>query len=197
MKHELPDLPYAYNALEPYMSQETLEYHHDKHHATYLSKLNDLIEGTDFADMPLEQIVTQASGGVFNNASQAWNHAFFWNCLTPASDGGPAGELAKAIERDFGGIEQLREQFSEKLTQLFGSGWVWLVRGKDGTLGIEGLGNAGNPMTAKQTPLLTCDMWEHAYYIDYRNAKIQYFDAFWQLINWEFVAENFARTPAG
>jgi Fe-Mn family superoxide dismutase len=197
MTHQLPDLPYAKNALEPYMSQETLEYHHDKHHATYVNKLNDLIEGTEFADMPLEQIVTQASGGMFNNAAQAWNHSFFWNCLTPSSNGGPDGDLAEAIKREFGGLDEFREQFSEKLTQLFGSGWVWLLRSNDGTLGIESLSNAGNPMTAMQTPLLTCDVWEHAYYIDYRNAKAKYFDAYWQLVNWGFVAENYARTAAG
>jgi Fe-Mn family superoxide dismutase len=193
MKHQLPDLPYAKNALEPHISAETLEYHHGKHHAAYVEKLNGLIEGSEYENMSLGEIVAKASGGVFNNAAQAWNHTFFWNCLTPHTGGAPDGQLAEAIERDFGGTEQLRERFSDALTSLFGSGWVWLVRDNDGKLRIENRSNADNPMTDKLTPLLTCDMWEHAYYIDYRNAKAKYFNAFWELINWDFVAENFTR----
>ncbi len=193
MKHQLPELPYSKSALEPHMSAETLEYHHGKHHAAYVEKLNGLIEGSEYEDMRLEEIVVKASGGVFNNAAQAWNHSFFWNCLTPRTGGVPGGRLAEAIERDFGGAGQLREQFSDTLTGLFGSGWVWLVRDDDGKLRIESRSNAGNPMTDRLTPLLTCDVWEHAYYIDYRNAKAKYFNAFWELINWDFVSENFAR----
>jgi Fe-Mn family superoxide dismutase len=193
MKHQLPDLPYPITALEPHMSRETLEYHHGKHHATYVDKLNGLIADTEFAESPLEEIVRRADGGIFNNAAQAWNHAFFWRCLTPAVDGVPAGSLAQAVERDFGGIEGLREQFQKALTQLFGSGWVWLVRDPGGGLAISSLSNAGNPMTEGQTPLLTCDAWEHAYYIDYRNAKAKYFEGFWHLINWDFVAQNYER----
>jgi Fe-Mn family superoxide dismutase len=178
------------------MSQETLEYHHGKHHAAYVDKLNGLIEGTEFADMGLEDIILASSGPVFNNAAQAWNHRFFWHCLTPPEAPRPSGRLAEAIERDFGDLQTLRERFNEALTGLFGSGWVWLVRDANGVLSIESLGNAGNPMTDRLTPLLTCDMWEHAYYIDYRNAKAEYFEAFWQLVNWDFVADNYERNEA-
>lgn len=193
MKHQLPDLPYAKTDLQPHMSEETLEYHHGKHHATYVNKLNDLIEGTEFADMDLEEIVQRASGPVFNNAAQAWNHTFFWNCLAPPDGREPSGKLAEAVARDFGGRDELREQFSAALTGLFGSGWIWLVRDDNGIVTLQSTGNAGNPMTDRLTPLLTCDMWEHAYYIDYRNAKAKYFDAFWALINWDFVGENYER----
>jgi Fe-Mn family superoxide dismutase len=191
MKHELPELPYDKGALEPHMSRETLEYHHGKHHASYVSKLNDLIEGTEFANASLEEIVRKSSGGIFNNAAQAWNHAFFWNCLGPGGGGEPEGELAGAINRDFGGFTNMKQRFSEALTTLFGSGWVWLSKDTDGTLRIEHLSNAGNPMTSGKVPLLTCDMWEHAYYIDYRNAKAKYESAFWSLVKWSFVTENY------
>jgi superoxide dismutase, Fe-Mn family len=193
MKHELPELPYDEGALEPHMSRETLEYHHGKHHAAYVSKLNGLIEGSAFADASLEVIVKSASGGIFNNGAQAWNHAFFWNCLSPDGGGNPQGELAAAIERDFGGFATLKQRFSEALTTLFGSGWVWLSKGQDGSLTVEHLSNAGNPMTSGKVPLLTCDMWEHAYYIDYRNEKAKYENAFWSLVNWDFVADNYVK----
>jgi Fe-Mn family superoxide dismutase len=160
--------------------------------STYVSKLNNLIEGTEFADSSLEAIVKNASGGIFNNGAQAWNHEFFWNCLSPDGGGEPHGDLAAAIEREFGGFDAMREKFSEALTRLFGSGWVWLSKKKDGSLMIEELPNAGNPLTYGRIPLLTCDMWEHAYYIDYRNAKAKYNDAFWSLVTWSFVAESFA-----
>jgi Fe-Mn family superoxide dismutase len=191
MKHELPELPYDLGALEPHMSRETLEYHHGKHHAAYVSKLNDLIADTEFADASLEEIVKKASGPVFNNAAQAWNHAFFWNCLSPDGGGEPQGELAGAIKRDFGGFANMKQRFSEALTTLFGSGWVWLSKDTNGALTVEHLSNAGNPMTAGKAPLLTCDMWEHAYYIDYRNAKAKYENAFWSLVNWDFVADTY------
>jgi superoxide dismutase, Fe-Mn family len=193
MKHELPELPYDEGALEPHMSRETLEYHHGKHHAAYVSKLNGLIGGSAFADASLEVIVKSASGGIFNNGAQAWNHAFFWNCLSPDGGGNPQGELAAAIERDFGGFATLKQRFSEALTTLFGSGWVWLSKGQDGSLTVEHLSNAGNPMTSGKVPLLTCDMWEHAYYIDYRNEKAKYENAFWSLVNWDFVADNYVK----
>jgi Fe-Mn family superoxide dismutase len=196
MKHELPELPYDKGALEPHMSRETLEYHHGKHHAAYVSKLNDLIEGTEFANAALEEIVRKASGSIFNNAAQAWNHAFFWNCLGPDGGGEPEGELGAAIKRDFGGFDQMKQRFSEALTTLFGSGWVWLSKDTDGRLTIEHLSNAGNPMTSGRVPLLTCDMWEHAYYIDYRNAKAKYESAFWSLVMWRFVSDNYLKAES-
>ncbi|MBK1724229.1 superoxide dismutase [Thiocystis violacea] len=193
MSHRLPDLPYPADALEPRMSSETLSLHHGKHHATYVDKLNALIKGTVFGDAALSDIVAQAHGGIFNNAAQAWNHAFFWNCLRPDGGGDPRGDLAAAIDRDFGGADALRQEFSSQLTTLFGSGWVWLARDSDGTLSVESRGNAGNPITDGKLPILTCDIWEHAYYVDYRNQKKDYIDAFWQLVNWDFAATNFNR----
>jgi superoxide dismutase, Fe-Mn family len=191
MKHQLPDLPYPKDALEPHMSRETLDYHHGKHHATYVDKLNGLIADTEFAEMSLNDIVTQAQGGVYNNAAQAWNHAFFWRCLTPSGEGAPSGDLADAITRDFGGMDALRDEFEKAVTQLFGSGWVWLLRDAGGVLSVIASSNAGNPMTEGQTPLLTCDVWEHAYYIDYRNARPKYLEAWFDLVNWDFAAKNF------
>jgi len=178
------------------MSSETLSLHHGKHHATYVDKLNALIEGTAFGDAVLSDIVAKAHGGIFNNAAQAWNHAFFWNCLRPDGGGNPQGDLAAAIDRDFGSVEALRKEFSTQLTTLFGSGWVWLARDDDGNLSVESHSNAGNPITEGKLPILTCDMWEHAYYVDYRNQKKDYVDAFWHLVNWDFAAANFDRnTP--
>jgi Fe-Mn family superoxide dismutase len=193
MTHQLPDLPYDYDALEPHMSSETLHLHHDKHHATYLEKLNGLLKDSELADESLTEIVRQGSGGIFNNGAQAWNHAFFWHCLSPSGGGDPSGELAAAIERDFGGPDQLREQFTNALTTLFGSGWVWLAKDRDGKLSVDSRSNAGNPIADGKVPLLTCDMWEHAYYMDYQNQKAKYVDAFWQLVNWDFVAKNLER----
>ncbi|MBK1732412.1 superoxide dismutase [Thiococcus pfennigii] len=193
MTHQLPDLPYAYDALAPHISSETLSLHHDKHHGTYVNKLNALIETTEFADKALTEIVRSASGGIFNNGAQAWNHAFFWHCLSPNGGGNPTGELASAIERDFGSVDALRDEISNALMTLFGSGWVWLARDSDGKLSVETRSNAGNPLTDDKTPILTCDMWEHAYYVDYRNEKKRYVDAFWELVNWDFAAENLRR----
>ena len=192
-KHQLPELPYAEDALQPHISAETLALHHGKHHATYVDKLNGLIEGTRFADARLSEVVAEADGGTFNNAAQAWNHAFYWHCLSPQGGGDPEGELATRIGRDFGSTEALREQFSEALTRLFGSGWVWLALNPAGNLVIESRGNAGNPLRDGMTPILTCDMWEHAYYVDYRNRKKEYVDAFWKLVNWDFAAQNLSR----
>ncbi|MFU8895745.1 MAG: superoxide dismutase [Gammaproteobacteria bacterium] len=190
MAHTLPDLPYAMNALEPHISRETLEYHYGKHHRTYVEKLNGLIEGGEFAEASLEDIVRRSSGGVFNNAAQVWNHTFYWNCLSPHGGGKPSGALADAIDEAFGSFDEFQKQFSDKAVTLFGSGWAWLVKQPGGKLAIVQTGNAETPLTGADTPLLTCDVWEHAYYIDYRNARPKYLEAFWQLVNWDFVAKN-------
>lgn len=191
MTYELPALPYAKDALAPHISEETLEYHYGKHHQTYVTNLNNLVPGTAFEDKTLEEIITSASGPVFNNAAQIWNHTFYWNCLSPTGGGEPAGTLAEVINAAFGSFETFREEFTKTAVGTFGSGWAWLVKNADGTLAIVSTSNAGNPLTAGQTPLLTCDVWEHAYYIDYRNARPKYVEAFWNLVNWEFVEANF------
>ncbi len=190
MAHTLPDLPYAMDALQPHISKETLEYHYGKHHRTYVEKLNGLIEGTAFAKASLEDIVRASTGGVFNNAAQVWNHSFYWHCLSPHGGGRPSGALAKAIDASFGSFEEFHKQFSDKAVTLFGSGWAWLVKQSDGKLAIVQTGNAETPLTGKDKALLTCDVWEHAYYIDYRNARPKYLEAFWNLVNWDFVAKN-------
>ena len=190
MEHKLPELPYAQDALAPNISAETLEYHYGKHHKTYVDNLNKLIAGTGFENAALEDIVKRASGGIYNNGAQVWNHTFYWNCLSPKGGGEPAGPLADAIVKAFGSFSQFKEQFTNTAVTLFGSGWAWLVRNQDGSLAIESTPNAGNPMRDGKRPLLTCDVWEHAYYIDYRNARPKYLDAFWNLVNWGFVGEN-------
>ncbi len=191
MEHKLPELPYAKNGLQPHVSEETLEYHYGKHHATYVTNINKLVPGTEFEDASLEEIIKNApAGGVFNNAAQAWNHTFYWNSLSPRGGGEPKGDLLSALERDFGSVEELKDQFTRSATTLFGSGWTWLVRKADGTLGIENGKDADNPLRDGKTPLLTCDVWEHAYYIDYRNARPKYLEAFWSLVNWDFAERN-------
>mgnify|MGYP001049662823 FL=1 len=190
MAHTLPDLPYAMGALEPHISKETLEYHYGKHHKTYVDKLNGLIDGTEWSDKSLEDIIRGSSGGVFNNAAQVWNHTFYWHCLSPNGGGEPTGKLAEAIDASFGSFAAFKEQFSDKAVTLFGSGWAWLVKQPDGKLAIVQTSNAETPVTGDSTPLLTCDVWEHAYYIDYRNARPKYLEAFWSLVNWDFVAAN-------
>ena len=190
MTHELPALPYAIDALEPHISQETLEFHHGKHHATYVTKLNGLIPGTEFENASLEDIIKKSSGPIFNNAAQIWNHTFYWNCLSPASAQQPSGDLLAAINDTFGSFEEFKAQFTDKSVNLFGAGWCWLVKNADGKLEIVQTFNAGCPLTEGQTPLLTCDVWEHAYYIDCRNARPAYMEKFWTLVNWEFVAQN-------
>ena len=190
MEHKLPELPYAKDALAPIISAETIEYHYGKHHATYVANLNKLIVGTEFANLTLEEIVKKSSGGLFNNAAQVWNHTFYWNCLSPKGGGDPTGPLADALVKSFGSFGAFKEKFAATAVGTFGSGWAWLVRNTDGSLGIESSSNAGTPLTAGKKPLLTCDVWEHAYYIDYRNARAGYVDKFWQLVNWAFVAEN-------
>jgi len=192
MAHELPDLPYAKNALEPHVSAETLEYHHGKHHAAYVNNLNNLIPGTEFENKSLEDIIkTAPAGGVFNNAAQVWNHTFYWNCMSPNGGGEPTGALADAINKAFGSFADFKEKFSTSGATNFGSGWTWLVKKADGSVDIMNTSNAGCPLTEGVTPLLTMDVWEHAYYIDYRNARPKYIEAFWNVVNWDFVAKNF------
>lgn len=190
MAHTLPELPYKINALEPYISQETLEYHHGKHHKTYVDTLNKLIPGTEFENASLEAIIKKAEGKVFNQAAQIWNHTFYWNCLAPKAGGEPTGPIADAIHEAFGSFSEFKEQFTTQTTSIFGSGWGWLVKDNGGKLKIWQGKDAGNPLTEGLTPLLTCDIWEHAFYIDYRNAKPKYMEAFFNLINWDFVNRN-------
>jgi len=192
MAFELPALPYATNRLVPYISEETLEFHHGKHHQTYLTNLNNLVPGTEFADLSLEEIIVKSSGPIFNNAAQVWNHTFYWNSLKPNGGGEPTGALADAITATFGSFAAFKEEFSKCAITTFGSGWAWLVKNADGSLALVSTSNAGCPLTTGQTPLLTCDVWEHAYYIDYRNARPAYLEAFWALVNWDFAAANLA-----
>ncbi len=193
MAIELPALPYAIDALAPHISQETLEYHHGKHHKTYVDKLNGMIPGTEYEGKELEDIIKSSSGPVFNNAAQIWNHTFYWHCLSPNGGGEPTGAVADAINSAFGSFADFQSQFNDKAVNNFGSSWTWLVKNNDGSLEIVNTSNAGTPMTEGQTALLTVDLWEHAYYIDYRNARPKYLDAFWALVNWDFVAENLAK----
>jgi Fe-Mn family superoxide dismutase len=191
MTFELPPLPYAKDALAPHISEETLEYHYGKHHQTYVTNLNNLVPGTEFEGKSLEEIIKTSSGGIFNNAAQIWNHTFYWNSLSPNGGGEPTGELANAINRTFGSFEEFKEAFTKCAVTTFGSGWAWLVKNPNGTLELVSTSNAGCPLTEGQTPLLTCDVWEHAYYIDYRNARPKYLEAFWNLVNWDFAAKNY------
>jgi Fe-Mn family superoxide dismutase len=192
MKHELPALPYDKKALEPHMSAETLEFHHDKHHAAYVNNLNNLIPGSEFEKASLEEIIKKApAGGIFNNAAQVWNHTFFWNCLKPQGGGEPTGAVAEAINKAFGDFAKFKEKFSQSAVTNFGSGWTWLVKNADGSVEIVNTSNAGNPLRDGKTPLLTIDVWEHAYYIDYRNLRPKFVENFWNIVNWDFVAQNF------
>jgi len=191
MKHELPALPYAENALEPVISAETISFHYGKHHQTYVTNLNNLIPGTEFEDLPLEDIVKKASGGIFNNAAQVWNHTFYWNCLSPNGAGAPSGALATAIDQAFGSFDEFKTKFSQSAATNFGSGWTWLVKNADGTVAIVNTSNAATPLTDGKIPLMTIDVWEHAYYVDYRNARPKYLEAIWKIVNWDFVARNF------
>ncbi len=192
MPHTLPELPYAKTALAPHISAETLDYHYGKHHQTYVTNLNNLIPGTEFEKMSLEEIVMKSSGGIFNNAAQIWNHTFYWHSLSPQGGGAPTGALGDAINKAFGSFEEFKKTFTQTALTTFGSGWAWLVKNKDGSLAIVSTSNAACPLTTGQKPLLTCDVWEHAYYIDYRNARANYVTAFWNLVNWDFAAKNFA-----
>ncbi len=191
IQYQLPELRYEENALEPYISAETLEYHYGKHHAAYVDKLNLLVKGTEFEAAPLEVIIKNASGAIFNNAAQVWNHNFYWNCLSPKGGGEPAGALGSSIKEFFGDFADFKEKFTTAATGNFGSGWTWLVKTPEGVLEIVNTDDAANPMTEGLQPLMTCDVWEHAYYIDYRNARPAYLEAFWNLVDWNFVAQNF------
>ena len=190
MAIELPPLPYELNALEPHISRETLEYHYGKHHQAYVTNLNNLLPGSGFEGLSLEEIIKKSSGGIFNNAAQVWNHTFYWHCLSPTGGGEPKGELAAQIQSVFGSFKDFQEQFSKTAISTFGSGWAWLVKNADQKLEIISTSNAGTPMTDNKRALLTCDVWEHAYYIDYRNARPKYVEIFWKLVNWDFVAKN-------
>jgi superoxide dismutase, Fe-Mn family len=190
MVHELPVLPFAKNALIPYISEETIDFHYGKHHKAYVDNLNKLIVGTEFEQKSLLDIVKASTGGIFNNAAQIWNHTFYWNCLQHNNGEQLSAELVAAINKTFGGLEKFKEAFTKAAIGLFGSGWVWLVKDASGNLLITSTSNAGNPLTSGQIPLLTCDVWEHAYYIDYRNARVKYIEAYWNLVNWEFVTKN-------
>ena len=193
MTHELPQLPYAMSDLAPHISQETLEFHYGKHHRAYVDKLNAALPGTEYESMSLEDIIQKASGPLFNNAAQIWNHSFYWNCLAPRAGGDPTGTIADAIKKTWGSFQSFREEFSTKAAGNFGSGWTWLVKDAQGNLAMVNTDDAQTPMTAGQTALLTLDVWEHAYYIDYRNARPKYIDAFWNLVNWDFVNQIFSR----
>ncbi|MBU0528823.1 superoxide dismutase [Fe] [bacterium] len=191
MTHKLPELPYAMDALQPHISKETLEFHYGKHHNAYVTNLNNLIPGTEFEDLSLEEIIKKVpAGGVFNNAAQVWNHSFYWNCLSPNGGGEPKGKLLDLINESFGSFNKFKEQFTKSAVTNFGSGWTWFVQNSNGKLELINTSNAGTALTSGKTALLTCDVWEHAYYVDYRNARPQYVDAFWNLVNWDFVEEN-------
>ena len=191
MTIELPPLPFALDALEPVLSKETLEYNYGKHHQAYVTNLNNLIKDTEFVGQSLEDIIMKASGGIFNNAAQVWNHTFYWNGLTPKSQGEPAGALAEAIQKKFGSFDEFKKRFAQTAVGTFGSGWAWLVKNAAGELELMSTSNADLPMKHGKQALLTCDVWEHAYYIDYRNARPAYLDNFWKIVNWTFVAKNF------
>lgn len=191
MSFELPALPYAKDALAPTISEETIDFHYGKHHNTYVVNLNKLVEGTEFASMTLEEVVMKSEGGMFNNAAQIWNHTFYWNCLS-ADTTNPSDALLEAINSAFGSMDELKAKFTTSAATNFGSGWTWLVKNAEGKLEIVNTSNAGCPLTENYTPLLTIDVWEHAYYIDYRNARPKYLDSIWSIINWDFVSANFA-----
>ena len=191
MAFQQPALPYALGALAPRLSEEQMSFHFGKHHAAYFKNLNTLTEGKPEAEQSLEQLIATASGPIFNNAAQAWNHTFFWNCLSPAGGGAPTGKLAAAIDRDFGSFEAFKQKMSAATIGVFGSGWGWLAADKDGKLSIIGLSNAGNPLQQGHKPILTIDVWEHAYYVDYRNERPRFIENFWELANWDFIGQQY------
>jgi len=192
MKHTLPELPYAYDALAPHLSAETLEFHHDKHHKAYVDKTNALIAGTEYEPMSLDDIVRKSSGTLYNNAAQAWNHTFFWQCMKPRGGGEPGGALARAIQAKWGGYAAFKDAFSKSAADNFGSGWTWLVKRGD-AVDVVNMGAAGNPLTTGDKPVLTIDVWEHAYYIDYRNQRPKWIERFLTgIVNWDFAERNFS-----
>ncbi len=190
MKHELPALPFAMDALEPYISKRTLEFHYGKHHQAYVNNLNNLVAGTEFENASLEDIIRKASGGIFNNGAQVWNHTFYWNCMKPQGGGEPGGNLGAEILKNFGSFADFKDKFSKAAATLFGSGWAWLIKKEDGTLDIVQESNAGNPLRNGATPLMTCDVWEHAYYLDKQNARPDYIADFWKLVDWDAIASR-------
>lgn len=190
MAFELPALPYAMDALTPHISKETLEYHYGKHHRAYVTNLNNLVPGTEFENKSLEEIMKKSSGGIFNNAAQIWNHTFYWHSLSPNGGGEPSGKLADLIKKDFGSFADFKAAFTKAALTQFGSGWAWLVKNASGKLEIVQTSNAGNPLLENKKPLLTCDVWEHAYYIDTRNDRAKYVEHFWNCVNWEFAEKN-------
>jgi Fe-Mn family superoxide dismutase len=193
MAHELPALPYALDALAPYISKETFEFHYGKHHQAYVTNLNNLIKGTEFENASLEEIIKKSSAGIFNNSAQVWNHTFFWHSLKPGGGGAPSGALAAAISKKWDSFDAFKEAFTKSAVGNFGSGWTWLVKKPDGSVDIVNTSNAGTPITGADKPLLTLDVWEHAYYIDYRNARPKFVETFLaSLANWDFAAKNFA-----
>ncbi|MFP4059180.1 MAG: superoxide dismutase [Bacteroidota bacterium] len=191
MAFELPKLPYDYNALSPHISGETLKFHHDKHHQAYVNKTNKLIEGTAFENSSLEEIIKKADGGIYNNGAQIWNHTFFFESFNPHPMKKPTGKLLDQIDNQFGSFDEFRNKFTDQATSLFGSGWTWLVKKSDGSLDIINESNAGNPLRSGHTPLMTLDVWEHAYYLDYQNKRPDYVDGFWHVIDWEKVQERY------
>lgn len=191
MKFELPELPFDKNALAPIISEETMDFHYGKHHAAYVNNLNNLTAGTEFEDMKLEDVIRKSQGGMFNNAAQVFNHTFFWNCLSPNGGGAPTGKVLEEINASFGSFDAFKEQFSKSAATLFGAGWAWLVKNTDNKLEIIQTSNAGTPLTIEgKKPILTLDVWEHAYYIDYRNARPQFIEKFWDLVNWDHAAKQ-------
>jgi Fe-Mn family superoxide dismutase len=190
MAYELPELPYAKDALEPYISKETIEYHYGKHHAGYVKNLNSLVPGTGFETSGLETIIKKADGGIFNNGAQVWNHTFYWNCMSPDGGGEPTGALMNALKSNFGSFDAFKEQFSKAAATLFGSGWAWLVKTSAGKLEIVQESNAGNPLRKGLEPIMTCDVWEHAYYIDKRNLRPAYIEDFWKVVDWNAIANR-------
>ena len=192
MAIELPALPYDKSALAPHISAETIDFHYGKHHQTYVTNLNNQIKGTEFEKLSLEESIRKSQGGMFNNAAQVWNHTFYWNCLGPNAGGEPGGRVGEAIAKAFGSFAAFKEQFTNTALTTFGSGWAWLVQRADGSLALVSTSNAGTPLTGTDKPLLTCDVWEHAYYVDYRNARPKYVESFWKLVNWNFVAKQMA-----
>ncbi|PSB91824.1 superoxide dismutase [Candidatus Pandoraea novymonadis] len=192
MEHMLPQLPYSLDALQPYISQETLEFHYGKHHQTYVTNLNNLIKGTEFEKASLEEVIKNLSGSIFNNAAQVWNHNFFWHSLSPKFDQTPTGALADEINARWGSFDSFKDAFSKSALGNFGSGWTWLVKKMDGSVDILNTSNADTPLTGLDRPLLTIDVWEHAYYIDYRNVRAKFVESFWKLANWEFAEKNFS-----
>ena len=190
MAIELPALPFERTALEPNISGETIDYHYGKHHKAYVDNLNKMIEGTEFADMALEDIIKKSQGGMFNNAAQVWNHTFYWNCLSPNGGGEPTGKLADAINAAFGDFATFKAEFTKTAVGTFGSGWAWLVQRPDGSVALVSTSNAATPLTGEDTALMTCDVWEHAYYLDYQNLRPKYLENFWSLVHWDFIAKN-------